>query len=235
MRIALCDDEPFFISQLHKQMKERYDSLDLLIDLFDSGENLVSYYRKGNQRFDIIFLDIEMCGIDGFQTAKSIRSYDPRAVIVFVTSHEELACKGYEVSAHRFLTKPLDIRKMMEAVESARTELLQTKTILVQNPEGTFKVRLDDIICFEAQNQQVEITALNRTYLHRRNISDYEAELNGQHFYRIHRSYLINLRYVTSFNKTEIIMETGISLPLSRLRYNDFEKKFHDYIRLTAF
>lgn len=235
MRLAICDDENIFTEKLLKFIEQKYNSLDLLITTFNSGEALVSYYRKGNPPFDIVLLDIEMKGIDGLQTAKLLRQSDFNAIIVFITSHEELACKGYEVSAFRFITKPISGAKVLEAIEAVKAQKQRAKTVLVKNAEGEYSLSLDEIRYFEAQNQQTIIYTSNQKYIHRFSISDYEKELQADGFYLIHRSYLVNLKYVKGFNKQEVLLEQNIKLPLSRLRVKDFGETFHTFISRTAF
>lgn len=235
MRIAICDDENAFTQKLLRYIDDKYRSLDLLINTFDCGEDLLSYYRKGNPHYDIILLDIEMKGLNGLETAKFLRQFDPNVIIIFVTSHEELACNGYEVSAFRFITKPINGAKLIEAIEAAKAQKQMNKTISVKTIDGEFSLRLGDVQYFEAQNQQTAIYTDKGKYIHRFGIGEYEKNLKLEGFYLIHRSYLVNLKYVKGFAKQEVFLEQGIKLPLSRLRYKDFSDTFHRFISQTAF
>lgn len=114
MKIAVCDDEPIFRKQLKAILEEYYCSLDVLVLSYSSGEELLGAV-KGNP-FDLVFLDIEMEGIDGLETAKRLNELVSDLPVILLTSHTELAMEGYEVRAFRFLGKPVDKRKLQEAL-----------------------------------------------------------------------------------------------------------------------
>lgn len=110
MRIAVCDDETVWMEQTKKRLEQIYVSLDLLVDTFSSGKQLLE--RAKSVSFDLVILDIEMPKMDGLQVAKSLRAMGEETEIVFLTSHVEYALKGYEVQALRYLTKPVDAEKL---------------------------------------------------------------------------------------------------------------------------
>ena len=234
MRIAICDDNQTFAQALANYIEAEYTSLDLLIEFFASGEELVDYYQAAKKGFDIILLDIEMKQINGLEAAHQIREIDTQTVIIFITSHDELASMGYEVAAFRFLTKPVKPAKLIEALEAVRAQNNNTKTIHINNIEGEYTINVSDILFFEAQNQQVFIQTKDGSFTERAAISDYVDELAGYDFISIHRSYLINLRYVKGLNKQEVTLSDGTILPISRLRFQDVKRAFHDYISKTS-
>ena len=234
MRIAICDDHQFFTQELENQIQSEYNSLDLLIHTFSCGEDLVSYYHKGNVAFDVILLDMEMKELDGLKTAKIIRQIAPKTFIIFITIHSEMASIGYEVSAFRFLSKPVKAAKLFEALEAAKAQIRETKIIYIKNSEGEYAIDMNDIIYFEAQIQQVKIQTRYQTFFHRYNISDYVKELENYDFISVHRSYLINLKYTKGIVNQEIIMEGDILIPISRLKYQKVKHQFHYYISKTS-
>ena len=234
MRIAICDDNQAFAHTLADYIETEYKSLDLLIEFFASGEELVAYYQAGKKTFDIILLDIEMKQVNGLEAAAQIRKSDSQTVIIFITSHDELASMGYEVAAFRFLTKPVKQKKLIEALEAVRAQSNQAKVIHVSNAEGEFTININDILFMEAQNQQVNIQTYEDGFVQRYNLSDYVEELAKYDFISVHRSYLVNLKFVKGINKQEVIMEDETVLPISRLRYKEVKQAFHDYISKTS-
>ena len=234
MRIAICDDNQTFADTMANYIETEYRSLDLLIEFFSSGEELVAYYTAGKKSFEVILLDIEMKKINGIEAAHQIRNIDQQTAIIFITSHDELATMGYEVSAFRFLTKPVKQKKLIEALEAVRAQMNKEKTIYVNNSDGEYTVSVNDVLFIEAQNQQVSILTKDNAFSMRSNISDYAKELAKYDFISVHRSYLVNLKYVTGINKQEVTMEGDTKLPISRLRYNEVKQAFHDYIRKTS-
>ena len=110
MRIAICDDEKILQEQLKVEIEGYFNSLDIMTVCFNSGEALLVDFEKN--QYDIVFLDIEMNGLNGLQTAKYLHEKKKDLPIVLVTSHTELAMEGYEVQAFRFLGKPIDRNKL---------------------------------------------------------------------------------------------------------------------------
>ena len=230
MRIAICDDNHFFTEELKNHIKDEYNSLDLLMHTFSCGEDLVSHYNYRKAPFDVILLDMEMRELDGLETAKAIHQIKPDTIIIFVTSHSEMASAGYEVSAFRFLIKPIKSDKLIEAIEAVKTQLRETKVIYVKNSEGEYSIDVDDIVYFEAQSQQVKIQTRYQIFSNRYNIIDYVKELAEYDFISVHRSYLVNLKYVKGLTNQEMLLEGNISIPISRLRYQKVKQQFHQYI-----
>ena len=99
MKIAICDDEKTFLKELEEKILKIIPRLDCDVEPFSCAEDLLS----SEVPFDIVFLDIEMQGMDGMSCARKIRETNKDIPIVFLTSHIEMAVEGYEVSAFRFL------------------------------------------------------------------------------------------------------------------------------------
>ena len=228
MRIAVCEDEPLFRAQIVTEIEKYYHSLDVIVDGFSSGEELIEKYEQGKQEgqlphYDILFLDIEMKQLDGFETAKRLRAYGGKEVLIFLTSHTEMAMQGYEVNAFRFLGKPLEKDKLAEALSEIEHRFLQEKTILLHTSEQDVKVPVSSILYVESMKNDVYYYVLEhkhtdcvKTYKVRGTITEVEEQLKGSGFFRCHRSYLVQLMYLESYTGKEIVLKTGISLPISR-------------------
>ena len=118
MKIMICDDEIYIRDTLKQHLKEYYSSLDVLILSASSGEELLRLVEREQGDVFCIFLDIEMEGMDGLETARRLRAEYPALPILLLTSHTELALEGYEVQAFRFLAKPLRQEKLVEALRA---------------------------------------------------------------------------------------------------------------------
>ena len=234
MKIAICDDEAVTRDTLSDFIEKTYHSLDLIVDKYSSGQSLLQALAKKRHSYDLLLLDIEMPGLDGMQTAKRIRQILPELHVVFITSHDEFALSGYEVSAYRFLVKPVQPQKLIEAIESVKEDLLSQKSIMIRSKGEEAILKIRDILYFEAQNQNVKITLHNRTYANRSNIDFYESLLCNDDFYRIHRSYLVNLKYITFIGSRDIKLSNGDLIPVSRLRKTQFTEAFQAYMKRTA-
>ena len=228
MRIAVCDDEERFREDLKKHIDKLYNSLDVVVDSFSSGKQLIEAFSV--RPYDLIFLDIEMPEMDGITLAKRLRSLSEKVYIVFLTGHVEYALEGYEVNALRYLTKPVQEDKLKEVLRYVSEKMSEKRQILVKADGEEHLIDVSDIIYFEAQNQYIMIYTVTREYLVRYNLSDYEKELKKDGFFKTHRSYLISLGKVKKLGKNEVIMDGDISVPVSRSSIQALKDALYSYV-----
>ena len=234
MKIAICDDDWHMQQTLRLLIDEIYQDLDMLVDGFTSGEALLAAVQKQSQPYQLILLDIEMRGIDGIETAKRLRKLLPDCYIIFITSHDEFALTGYEVAAFRYLVKPVQPEKLTEDISAVRAELSDHITLHVEDGPVEALLRVKDIYYIEAQDKRVRVVLKDTAFSNRRGIDEIERALAGEDFFRVHRSYLINFRYVARLDKNEILLVSGEQIPLSRLRKKAFKNAFQTYVSRTA-
>lgn len=234
MKIAICDDDWHMQQTLRLFIDQTYQDLDMLVDGFTSGEALLAAVQKQSQPYQLILLDIEMRGIDGIETAKRLRKLLPDCYIIFITSHDEFALTGYEVQAFRYLVKPVQPEKLTEAISAVRAELADQLTLHVEDGSVEALVRARDIFYVEAQDKRVRLVTARETFSDRRGIDEVAALLAQEDFYRVHRSYLINLRYVAFMDGTTVQLVNGDQVPISRLRKKAFKNAFQAYVKRTA-
>lgn len=234
MKIAICDDDWHMQQTLRLLIDEIYQDLDMLADGFTSGEALLAAVQKQSQPYQLILLDIEMRGIDGLETARRVRALLPDCYIIFITSHDEFALTGYEVQAFRYLVKPVQPEKLTEAISAVRAELADQLTLHVEDGPVEALVRARDIFYVEAQDKRVRLVTARETFSDRRGIDEVAALLAQEDFYRVHRSYLINLRYVAFMDGTTVQLVNGDQVPISRLRKKAFKNAFQAYVKRTA-
>lgn len=234
MRIAICDDDWNMQKTLRVFIDQTFQDLDMLVDGFTSGEALLAAVKKQTRAYELILLDIEMRGINGIETAKELRRLLPDCYIIFITSHDEFALTGYEVAAFRYLIKPVDPQKLTEAIAAVRAELADHVTLHVEDGSVEALLRAKDIYYIEAQDKRVRVVLKNTAFSDRRGIDEVAQALEGEDFFRVHRSYLINLRYVGRIDKNEVQLVSGETIPLSRLRKKAFKNTFQMYIKRTA-
>ena len=234
MKIAICDDDWHMQQTLRLFIDQTYQDLDMLVDGFTSGEALLAAVQKQSQPYQLILLDIEMRGIDGIETAKRLRKLLPDCYIIFITSHDEFALTGYEVAAFRYLVKPVQPEKLTEAISAVRAELSDHITLHVEDGPVEALLRVKDIYYIEAQDKRVRVVLKDTALSDRRGIDETERALAGEDFFRVHRSYLTNFRYVARLDKNEILLVSGEQIPLSRLRKKAFKNAFQTYVSRTA-
>ncbi len=233
MRIAVCDDEELFRIEFKSVLDKVLINAEYDIDTFPSGSSLYESFLKNP--FDLVFLDIEMPGIDGITLAKRLRAVSENVQIVFLTSHIEYALEGYEVNALRYLVKPVDMNKLSEVLKYIQDKKNNSRQIMIKQEGEDIVIDISDIIYMESMDKNVRIVTSKSEYITRYNISDYEEELKNSGFLRIHRGYLISLSKVKKIVKNDVVMDGDISLPVSRSNIKTLKDALYAYVEGTAF
>jgi len=230
MRIAICDDEKNIQEFIGNKVNKQYPKADIVF--FSSGEELL----WAEEKVDILFLDIQMNGRNGMETARELRKKDKKAIIIFVTAMEDYVFQAFDVGAFHYIVKPIDDGKFADvlcrAVEEWQSQNInmkkpEEKYVLISNGGVHIKVMIEDIVYAEVFNRKVVIHKVNDEIEYYGKLSDLEA-LTGESFFRPHRAYLINFKYVEKYNATTIYLESGTVL-MAKQRYPEFVKKYMKY------
>ena len=227
MRFAICDDERVHINELEEYFAQKED-LQIESEPFESGEALLDAYKQGQQSFDALFVDMEMGGMNGIETANAIRAIDERVIIVFVTSHEEYAIDCFQCSPLRFLKKPLQPEKMNEALQAIEQQLSKKRVVVHLNfGKEQYRLYEDDIIYLESHNHKIDIYTVDETYVVNKNLNEMEDTLSANVFARAHKAFLVNLRYVRKIKGNEIYLrQCEHTIPLGRVYKSAFMKSY---------
>ena len=230
MQIAICDDEKNIRELIGNKVKTQFP--EAAIDFYSSGDELL----LSNKPMDILFLDIQMSGRNGMETARELRKKDKRTIIIFITATEEYVFQAFDVGAFHYIVKPIDDEKFTDvlcrAVEEFEKKNLDKKNyeekhLLINNSGVHIKVKIDDIVYAEVFNRKVVIHKVDETIEYYGKMSDLES-LAGDNFFRPHRAYLINFKYVEKYDSTTIYLEKGTAL-MAKQNYSEFVKKYMKY------
>ena len=231
MRFAVCDDEKGIRDGISDKIK--LFSSGSLIAEFSSGKELL----ESKETFDIIFLDIAMDEIDGMQTAKELRKRGCSSVIVFVTAYDDRVFEAFDVGAFHFLVKPVSTGKFLEVLKKAidscsepPSAAVNDRYITVKSGGVSTRVALSEIIYGEISDRTMMLHTVSGKFKYRGKISEFEKS-TGQGFFRTHRSYMINLRYLESYTSSYVSMENGDRVVLAKHRYADLVKAYMRFIR----
>ena len=232
MRIAICDDEKNIRELIANKVAKQYSDAEIIF--FQSGEELLLV----DESIDILFLDIQMSGIDGMETARELRKKDKSVILVFVTAVEEYVFQAFDVGAFNYIVKPIDDGKFSDVLHRAVDEWSsqninekepEERYVLINNSGVHTKVILDEIVYAEVFNRKVVIHKLDGEIEYYGKMSDLES-LAGDSFFRPHRAYLINFKYVEKYDATTIYLERGTAL-MAKQNYPEFVKKYMKYIQ----
>lgn len=227
MKFAICDDEPMHCAELENVFSRR----NIDSEVYQSGEELLADLEKNQRHYDAFFIDMEMGGMNGLETAKHIHTRDERALIVFVTSHEHYAIESFECEPLRFLVKPVQEAKLQEAIQAIQRKLTQKRATL----EFTFNkeyIRLycDDILYCESKGNQINIVTKNASYTTRLSMTELQAKLNAEMFVRVHRGFVINIQHLKTVKGDKIqLHDCAQIIPLGRSYKKEFNKAVISY------
>ena len=172
---------------------------------------------EGSGAFDILLLDVEMKELSGIALAKMLRGAGCRAEIIFITSHFEFVGEGYEVDALHYLIKP---------VCKAAEKLAEEPSHVVISCEGeTVKLYDSDILYVESFLHDIVIHTKSHNYKIKESISVFEQKLS-EDFFRVHRSYLVNLKAVTRIGRSAVILDGKTEVPVARGKYDEINRAF---------
>lgn len=225
-KIAICDDEQNQIDYMASIVASwsAHAGHNCEIRTFASAEAFLFEYEE-DKAFDILLLDIEMENMNGIELAKRIRKDHNRAEIIFITSHFEFVWEGYEVDALHYLTKPLSAEKLTQVLSKAADKLsVEPPSVVISCDGETLKLYESDILYAEAFLHYIVIHTKDNEYKIKEPISVFENKVSDD-FYRIHRSYLVSLKYITRISRTSVTIGNA-TLPLSRGKYDDINRAF---------
>ena len=232
MRIAICDDEKNIRELIASKVLKHYPEAEIIF--FSSGEELL----LSDKNIDILFWDIQMSGRNGMETARELRKKDKTVILIFVTAMEEYVFQAFDVRAFHYIVKPIDDTKFSDVLSRAIDECY-SQGIDTREPEPNYvminhggvhtKVKIDDIVYAEVFNRKVVIHKMNDEIEYYGKMSDLEA-VAGDSFFRPHRAYLVNFKYVEKYDATTIYLEKGTAL-MAKLKFPEFVKKYLKYIQ----
>lgn len=231
IRIAICDDEKTMSEHIRKMASDFFRGKNTEVSFlqFFGGEELLRY---GGQ-MDILFLDIQMEGMDGMETAKRLRERGYRGTLIFITILKEKVFASFEVQAYDYLVKPVrreEFERTMERLFASLQNADETG-LLIQKGYESHIISLSDIIFCEIIDRKIYLHLVSDQVVdYYDRIEKLEARLNNG-FFRCHRSYLINLQYLKSYKNGTAYMEGGRKIPVSRLRGREFSEVILQYMK----
>lgn len=227
VRFAVCDDEQEMIQCISAKLRT-FCSDECEIKTYSDGASLLSDYRR--DFFDALFLDIGMPKLNGMEIAEKIRESDRNVKIIFVSNQNDLAYKGYIYDAFRFVRKSNLDKELREAVTSLNEAFLfQNKQLAFKTETGDIVRTAFEIIFFEADGHFIYMICKDGTIRTYGTMCDYEERFKNIGFIRIHKGFLVNFRYISSIEKSSVVLTNGTSLPLSRKKINETKAKINHF------
>lgn len=232
IKLAICDDERFFVEKLHKKLSEIINNKQINVDIevFYDGEDLLNRSLD----YDIYVLDIEMENSNGLKVAEQINALSTRKpIIIFVTNYDNYVYESFELEVFRFLRKDrIDIlleRYIIAAIEKHNS--LKPKYYNIFKRNTSVNLSFDDISYIEKDGKNILFhTNSNITYSERNSLREVIKSLDNR-FIFIDRCYIVNIAEICSINNSMAILKDGRQLSISRSRLNEVKRLISEYWR----
>lgn len=230
MKLAVCDNDVIFLKQMKRELEDYYGSLEVTVETFTFAGELLEAVEKDPYAHGCVFLDIEMPQMDGMEAAGKLKVLNRSLPVVFLTSHTDLAMVGYELEVFRFLAKPLDRKQLHRVLQALEDRNRERKRLAIwENGQYVF-LPLREILYVKSENIYLLIQTEKKHHLIRKKLKELLQELPSREFAKIHRSYLVNLYHVRSFDGKEIFLDNGQRLPVSKGRQKEFYQQLIRYL-----
>ncbi|MGN0166812.1 MAG: LytR/AlgR family response regulator transcription factor [Acetatifactor sp.] len=230
--IAVCDDEQADRKHIIKMTEEicEKEKMQPEISCFENAEELLQELENGKQ-YDLLLLDVVMPEKGGIELARQLRREEMATSIVFISSNREMALQGYEVSAARYLAKPVDEERLREALLFCYGQSQKQRELLLPVNGGMRKVAPKDIYYIEIIGRKCRVRQKREEWDTSLSIEELEEMLSEQGFVRCHQSFLVNCRYVRDFRTSSMELTDGRSVPVSKHRIKEVRQSFFEYMK----
>lgn len=234
IHIAICDDEPHMADALREMAAEffRGKNRDIMISQFTSGEQLL----RSQTNIDILFLDIQMEGVNGMETARRLRRRKFKGFLIFTTVLKEMVFESFEVQAFDYLVKPIGEKQFAKTMERLLASMLDAggTSLLIQRGYESIIIPSGDIVFCEVIDRKVYVHLVSSEIIDFYDRIDHLETKLDDSFFRCHRSFLIHLKYLKSYKNGTAYMENGKQIPVSRLRSKEFSNVILRYMKQQA-
>jgi len=239
-RVLVVDDEPLARASVVKLVKPDAD-----VEAVDEcGDGLAAREAIERQRPDIVFLDIEMPGVDGVQLADTLPPGGP--VVVFTTAYSQYATQAFDVAATDYVLKPFSHERLLEALARAKRRVRERRLgqlaseiadgavqprpymdrLSLKQGERTLVVSADDVVWVEAQDYCVMVHSTRGRHLLRASLASFETRLDPARFVRVHRAAIVNVAHVRELMDRDglmLVLSDGSEIGVSRARRHQVE------------
>jgi len=242
IKTAIIDDEEHGIKTLKHYLGQT--GMAEIIFTADTGAEGLALLQKN--KIDVLFLDIEMPGLNGFELLNQVKEINFK--VVFVTAYNQYAIKAIKMNALDYLLKPVDKNELLETLQKYLLQISPTTkeqlahlhaysnhnlqdTLALSTSEGLHFIKISDIILLEADDCYTYVCLKHKKkFVISKTLAHFEELLEGQpNFFRVHKSYIINLQCIEQYVRGdggEIVMNDGKRIALSRNRKNEFLQLF---------
>lgn len=233
LKVLICDDDKCIVDEIKNNLNTFSNKHKIVfnIDSFYNGIALL----KSHINYDMAFIDIEMPQVNGLTLSAQLKKINSNTIIFIITSYDAYLDDAMDLDVFRYLSKPIDNDRFFRALNTAINYYhSNTQIITIEYYDEYYSVFTNDIVYITIEERKAVIITQQKKYYTNKKLSYWKEKLkNYDYFAQPHYSYLVNLRYVTNFNKTRLNIKVDSkieTLPISQRNYSNFKKAYFAYI-----
>lgn len=232
MKICICDDDCFTVREIRNLLEPfQTEAESFSISDFSCGEDLIEFYKNGGS-FDIVFIDIEMKGINGIEAAETIREFAPETIIIFVSSYSSYIFDAFRIEALHFLVKPIKEKEFIEVFTRAMKKYTAVNASVILKWESVRnKISINKISYVEGYRRHLTVHTAEGIFESVGKISEIYEILKPHGFVRVHQGFIVNMNYIKSFNASEVVLTDGSRVAVSVRKKQEALKAYDIFIR----
>ena len=228
MKVLICDDDALFSQKIYNNVKEIIDSFEQEADytVITNSPALDVF----DEKFDMAFLDIEMPCRTGLEIARHLKNINSNIVIFIITAFDYYLDDAMDINVFRFLRKPVNPERLKSGIEKALKKLdTMNLSFFIKDTERTVKITPQEILYIEIYGRGTKNITIHKHYNSSIPIEKWNQKLNMPCFYRIHKSYIVNLDFITVYHRELVTVANSDTIPIAYRKQSDFKKYFFNY------
>lgn len=227
MRIALCDGNALCLKNTKKMIYEYANlrGIELLAEEYYTGTKLL----ENAAEYPLIILDYNLRGINGLETARQLRKKNPACAIIFLSAYTGFILDSFEVAPYRFLLKPLDREILFAALDDYFKAYTENRPLWVKDGDDTFCLKTGEILYLEADNKNCFISLRDKKIRCHKTMARVYGALPKRNFGRINRAYVVNFKYISSYNSDNVMLRNGERLHVGRSYFKSFREEYKSF------
>lgn len=229
MKIAICDDDKNFLDDLKLHIETYMDARSIKAEFFTATS--ANKILESDEVYDLAFLDIQMPETDGITLAKELKNRNGKVILFFVTNFDEYQDEAMDLHIFRFFEKPFDVQRLYTSLDKAMEYLDKSYIdVYLENGSRHIKVPVDDIKYIKRENRKNTVFTCNENYTVRCKFDELISKLPNTFFYLVHKSFYVNLHYITQYSYKEIYIDDA-RIPVATRKQADFHKYWFNYVK----
>lgn len=228
MKIAICDDDKYYVNEIQKNIHEILSEHKIKADFSVFSDSYELF--NSNAHYDIAFLDIEMTPFTGIEVAERLKKINPYIVTFIITSYDKYLDEAMDLNVFRYIKKPLDIRRLRNGVNKALDSIdSNILSVFMKTHKSATNILINDIVYIETVGRTTKIVTINEEYISDKKITFWKEKLIASFFFQVHKSFIINMKHISDYRRDTVVLSEKYNIPISYRKQAEFRSYFLNY------